>query len=244
MGLFSRLSYVSRVRRLKLFYEVTRPSEQMRILDVGGEVNPDASRGLQLVDSYPWKKNVSVINLSARHIEKIKETYPEVDARVGDACVLPWPDGYFDVVYSNAVIEHVGDLNRQKKMAAEIMRVGKQWFVSTPNRWYPFEFHLRLPLVTWLPRHGYLWVGSFIRYSHVRKKYIVPAKRVTGIRLMTARKLKVCFPGSRIVKQRITFMAETLIAIGGPGVTSRQSHCCTTAFNPSSRDLADYQTPQ
>ncbi|MHC4083580.1 MAG: hypothetical protein ACYSWZ_00045 [Planctomycetota bacterium] len=35
------------------------------------------------------------------------------------------------------------------------------------------------------------------------------------LRLMTARELRICFPGSRIIKQRATFMAETLVVIGG-----------------------------
>jgi hypothetical protein len=35
------------------------------------------------------------------------------------------------------------------------------------------------------------------------------------LRLMSAGELRKCFPGSSIVKQRVTFMAETLIAIGG-----------------------------
>jgi len=59
---------------------------------------------------------------------------------LGDALDLRWPDKYFDAVYSNAAIEHVGDFDSQKRMAAEVMRVGKRWFVTTPNRWYPFEF--------------------------------------------------------------------------------------------------------
>lgn len=100
-------------------------------------------------------------------------------------------------------------------MAAGIMRVGKRWFVTTPNRWYPFEFHMRLPFVTCLPRHGYVWAGSIISYNHVRKKYVFTGKKYNGTKLMTARELAKCFPCSKIIKQRITFMAETLIAIGG-----------------------------
>jgi len=214
MGLFSKLSYISRKRKLELFNNMIGSSEQTKVLDVGGEVNPRDGSSLQLIDLYPWKKNFSVVNLSCEHISRIKKHYPQVDARVGDALSLPWPDKYFDAVYSNAVIEHVGDLVKQKQMATEIMRVSKRWFVATPNRWYPFEFHMRLPLITWLPRHGYVWVGSLISYNHVRQKYVFGVKQ-SGIRLMTARELKQCFPGSKIIKQRVTFMAETLIAVGG-----------------------------
>jgi len=214
MGLFSKLSYISRKRKLELFYNMIGPSEQTKVLDVGGEVNPNGDRGLQLIDSYPWKKNLAAINLSCEHISRIKEHYPEIDARVEDALSLPWPDKYFDVVYSNAVIEHVGDFAKQKQMATEIMRVSKRWFVTTPNRWYPFEFHLRLPFVTWLPGNAYLWIGRLISYNHVRQKYVFGAKR-SGTRLMTAKELKRCFPSSKIMKQRVTFMTETLIAVGG-----------------------------
>lgn len=214
MGLFSKLSYVSRKRKLELFYNMLRPSEQTKVLDVGGEVNPRGGSDLQFIDSYPWKKNLAAVNLSCEHISRIKEHHPEIDARVEDALSLPWPDKYFDVVYSNAVIEHVGDFEKQKQMASEIMRVGKRWFVTTPNRWYPFEFHMRLPFVTWLPGSAYLRVGKIISYNHVRKKYMFGINH-DGLRLMTARELKLCFPYSTIIKQRITFMAETLIAIGG-----------------------------
>jgi SAM-dependent methyltransferase len=167
MSLFSRLSYISRRRKLQLFYKLINPLQETRVLDIGAEINPDRTGDLQLIDSYPWKKNITAVNLSREHILKIKMYYPEIDGQVGNACNLPWPDKHFDVVYSNAVIEHVGEFDNQKKMAAEAVRVGKRWFVATPNRWYPFEFHLRLPLVTWLPRHGYLWAGRIVSYNHV-----------------------------------------------------------------------------
>ena len=214
MNLFAKLSYISRRRKLESFYKVMRPTAKTKVLDVGAEINPDGDRGLQLIDSYPWKKNLTAVNLSSEHVSRIKEHYPEVDARVEDALNLPWPDKYFDIIYSNAVIEHVGNYEKQKQMAADTMRVGKRWFVTTPNRWYPFEFHLRLPLVTWLPGHSYLWLGRLLSYNHVKRKYMFGIRHDT-LRLMTAKELKHCFPKSRIIKQRVTFMAETLIVVGG-----------------------------
>lgn len=213
MGLFDHFSAISRKRKIEQFFELMKPSETDKILDVGGEVESSSCKSCQFIDTFPHKENISVVNLSAVHVEAIAKKYPEVDARVGDACKLPWPDKHFDIVYSNAVIEHVGDYERQEKMASEIMRVGRKWFVTTPNRWYPFEFHMRLPFVTWLPGNAYLHLGRVISYNHVHKKYMFGIKH-DGLRLMTKRELKHCFPSSKIMKQRVTFKAETLIIIG------------------------------
>jgi len=213
MGLFDYFSAISRKRKTELLFEMMNPSETDKIIDIGSEVNLSSEKPEQFIDIFPYKKNISVINISEVHIDTILKKYPECDARVGDACDLPWPDDYFDIVYSNAVIEHVGDYERQKKMASEIMRVGRKWFVTTPNRWFPFEFHMRLPFVTWLPFHGYLKIGRILSYNHIKRKYAFGLKQ-DHLRLMTARELSCCFPGSRIIKQRITFVPETLIAVG------------------------------
>jgi SAM-dependent methyltransferase len=213
MSVFSKLSLISRVRKMEMFNQIMSPTKDMKLLDVGAQINPNGHKEHQLIDTYPWKNNFAVVNISQEHISAIKKRYPEVETVVCDACELPWPDKSFDVVFSNAVIEHLGSFERQKTMAAEIMRVGKRWFVATPNRWFPFEFHMRLPFVTWLPGKNYLRIGHIISYNHVRGKYMFGAKR-DDLRLMSARELEECFPGSKIIKQRVTFMAETLIAVG------------------------------
>ena len=219
MSIFARLSEISRTRKYELFKKVLKPTKEMKILDVGAEINPTDEHNLQLIDIYPWKNNVSAINISPKIISHIEEHYPEVDAWIGDACALHWEDKYFDIVYSNAVIEHLGSFERQKKMANEIMRVGRSWFVTTPNRWFPFEFHMRLPLVTWIPCKGYFCIGSIISYNHVKRKYTFGNKFGNkydeGLRLMSYQEVKRCFPCSKVIKQRVTVMAETLIAIGG-----------------------------
>jgi hypothetical protein len=66
---------------------------------------------------------------------------------------LPFRDQAFDVVHSSAVIEHVGSLARQCAFVAECCRVASRAvFITTPNRWFPVEFHTVLPLVHWLPK--------------------------------------------------------------------------------------------
>ncbi len=214
MSLFQKFSLISRERKLALFHRLMQPTPAMRVLDLGAQIDPDGADGRQFIDRYPWKEAVSALNIMPEHVQRIRERYPDIDARVGDARALPWPDKFFDIIWCNAVIEHVGGLEDQRQMAREILRVGRRWFVTTPNRWYPFEFHLRLPLVTWLPWHGYRRCARILCYNHVCGRYMWGLEP-QPLRLLSATEMARLFPDSRIIKQRVTFMAETLIAVGG-----------------------------
>jgi SAM-dependent methyltransferase len=183
---------------------------EARILDVGSEIGESC---YSFIEASSVRGNITSVNILPEHIEKIKHAYPEIDARVGDARDLPFPDKHFDVVFSNAVIEHVGGLEDQFKMASEVMRVGKNWFITTPNRLFPFEFHMRLPLVTWLPHKAMHWFGEHCGYNHVHRKYMAGNKYF--VRLVTPGDFQRMFPDSRIIQQRITIMPENLIAVGG-----------------------------
>jgi len=85
------------------------------------------------------------------------------------------------------------------------MRVGKSWFVTTPNYWYPFESHYHLPFIQFLPR-------SIQReYNRLLGTHI-PKGTVQELALLSARELRRLFPTSRIAKVRVTFWPETLVA--------------------------------
>ena len=64
---------------------------------------------------------------------------------------LPFADQAFDLVLSNAVIEHVGDEDQQRRFVAEHVRVGAHWVITTPNRWFPVEAHTTKALLHWSP---------------------------------------------------------------------------------------------
>lgn len=57
----------------------------------------------------------------------------------------------FDLVLSIAVLEHVGSFDRQAEVIAQV-RKAPYFFVTTPNRYFPVEFHTFLPLIHWLPK--------------------------------------------------------------------------------------------
>jgi len=52
MSVFSKLSQISRARKLALFNEIMRPTKETQVLDVGAEVNPNSGEELQFVDIY------------------------------------------------------------------------------------------------------------------------------------------------------------------------------------------------
>jgi len=87
--------------------------------------------------------------------------------------MLPaFADRSFDWVFSNAVIEHVGGIEEQRKFASEISRVARcGYFVTTPNKFFPIEPHTLLPLYQFLPER---WQRKVVRispyYMHVYER--------------------------------------------------------------------------
>ncbi len=178
-----------------------------RVLDIGG--TPDC---WDLVEIRP---RVTLVNMP-RAGEAMKAQWV-----AGDGCALPFADGAFDVVFSNSVIEHVGDLDRQRRFAAEVRRVGRTYWVQTPNRWFPVEQHLLTPLVHWLPKpwqerlvpRWNLWSVLVSATPDQRQFYMEHYLR--DVRLLGARDLRLLFPGARILRERFCGWTKSLIAVGG-----------------------------
>tara|TARA_B100001063_G_C16682558_1_gene512592 strand:- start:449 stop:1135 length:687 start_codon:yes stop_codon:yes gene_type:complete len=76
-----------------------------------------------------------------------------------------------DIVFSNAVIEHVGSLEHQLKMCSNIIKLTKKYFIiCTPNRYHPIEFHTKIPLLHWLPKNIYRKILSLIGLKFFAKE--------------------------------------------------------------------------
>jgi hypothetical protein len=209
---FSRpdsLSAKLREKRFSFFLSLLSQLEYpIIILDVGG------------TEAF-WK----MMNLSK--VEGIKITLLNTDDSVvadplftyvkGDARDLKFPDKSFDVVFSNSVIEHVGGFVDQYKMAQEVRRVGKRYFIQTPNKNFPIEPHFVFPFFQFLPKEIRVWLlmnfklGWFSRQSSPSHARSI----VDSIFLLNKDEFLSFFPGCKLYQEKIAGITKSFIAYSG-----------------------------
>jgi Methyltransferase domain len=149
--LADRVSLRSRRRKFELFVETFRPGPETTILDVGVTDAPFGARPDNFLEAwYPWPERITAVGLTP--LERFGQAFPSVTTVQADGRSLPFADGAFDLGFSNAVVEHVGDREAQRAFVHELCRVARRVFLTTPNRRFPLEVHTLLPFVHWLPR--------------------------------------------------------------------------------------------
>ena len=193
----------SREQKFEFFSSVFQPRPEDRVLDVG--VSGKFFAHYTFEDFYPFRDRITAGSIRLDDIETARRAYPLPSYAVFDGCSLPFPDKSFDIVFPNAVIEHIIGDGRQAQFAHELTRVGRSWFVTTPNYWFPLEPHYHLPFIQFLPR------ALQLRYNQLFGTSI-PKGELQDLALVSARDLQRLFPTSVIARMRVTFWPETLVA--------------------------------
>ena len=143
---------------------------------------------------------------------EIPAGYDHFTSVAGDATDLSeYSDKQFDLVFSNSVIEHVGNFAAQKSMAAEMVRTGKHYYLQTPNKWFFLDPHYRVPLVHLLPRNVRVYLVRRFRIGGMPKGKTGEEARqiVDNLRLMTIGELRQLFPGADIHREKFLFMTKS-----------------------------------
>ncbi len=192
---------------MRWFLDRAGVDARTRVLDVGGTSRmwPDA----------PLRPRLVFVNLARTRAEIAAGD----ELVIADGRALPFRDGAFEVVFSNSVIEHVGAPVEQRRFAAEIARVGRRYWVQTPNRFFPVEAHLLTPLVHWLPRRFQEWlVRRFTIWEMLarprpdQRRYYIE-HYLNDIRLLDAGGLAALFPDAVILRERFVGLTKSLIAL-------------------------------
>ena len=208
-------SLISRIRRKRMHYfrELLHSlpdngKGKLSILDIGGDPIFWTNVGL---DSERY--DLTLVNLGHR-----TPNSANMSCIVGDATDLSMINPELvDVVFSNSVIEHVGDFSRQKKMAEEMFSMDAPIFLQTPNYWFPMEPHFVFPFFQFLP----IWVRTWLMtrfnlggYDRI-PDWDTAREHVFQIQLLSRRQLSRLFPGSKIKRERLFGLTSGFIVTWG-----------------------------
>ena len=194
-----------REKRFAFFLSLlkTISGRPIRILDIGGTEAFWVSMNFQ--DS-----NVQVTLLNLSKEPTTRENFSSV---VGDACNLAeFKDGEFDIVFSNSVIEHLFTWENQQKMAREVQRVGKNYYVQTPNYWFPIEPHWVFPFFQYFPFTLRVFLTRHFNLGHYPKAADDHAalERVREVRLLTQLEMKRLFPGAKVFLEKFMGLNKSI----------------------------------
>jgi SAM-dependent methyltransferase len=216
------LSRRARAKRAALFRSLFTLDAETRILDLGSAGGAHISAVLKGTPVQP--ANVYVADIRPQSVERASREYGYTPVLIAEDAPMPFPDGFFDIVYCSSVIEHVTvpkhmvwelrsarlfrerALARQEAFAAEIRRVGMHFFVQTPYKHFPIETHSWLPFLAWLPRP--LLIGTL---RVVNPIWIT--KTAPDWHLLDKKQLARLFEGALIIDEKVFGLTKSLMAV-------------------------------
>jgi ubiquinone/menaquinone biosynthesis C-methylase UbiE len=167
-GFFQKILFQNRKKILKIFDSIIKVKKKDAVLDVGSSPSDLKSENMFLKKFIKYKKLTCFSN---QDLKPIKKKFINFFYVVGDARNMKFKDNSFDLVHSNATIEHVGSDKMQLKFLSECLRVSKKFvFITTPNKYFPVDFHTKIPFLHWLPHNIYNFIlkllgDNFFRYK-------------------------------------------------------------------------------
>lgn len=185
-GQASRISFRVRRNIYCRFMTIMKPRPSDRVLDVGAtpdEILPE-SNFFEIL--YPYRNHLTVTGIEDASF--LEERYPGLRFVRTNTDTLPFDDQSFDIVFCSAVLEHVGGREHQRRFVHELLRVSRKFFITTPNRQFPVEFHTFLPLIHWLPQPMHQRI--------LRQLGLAFWSQTDNLNLLTPRALKSLFPAT------------------------------------------------
>jgi len=165
-GLANRAVLMVRRKMFKLLSENVDFELLDKVLDVGVTADQERLGSNYFEAMFPYKNRLTC--LSDQDAHWLEQSYPGLKFVKGTGLSLPFPDNSFDLVFSNAVLEHVGSEIQQEKFIMECFRCSRRFiFLTTPNRWHPLEVHTGLPFFHWLPKKWHRKILSGLGFKQL-----------------------------------------------------------------------------
>ncbi len=150
---FRRLrKHFRRVRYQRLVDLLGLYSTDYFVLDFGG------GRASFFAEQFPRPERIVLLDINYQFALQAKHHCPGIHIVVGDGERLPLADRSVGATVCNSVIEHI---SHPDKLAGEIRRVSRAYFVQTPAGTFPIETHsfIAIPFYHMIWGSTTLWRG-------------------------------------------------------------------------------------
>ena len=212
----------ARQKRADIFRQSFKLDEETKILDLGSEGGDNIHLVLSGTKVFP--QNVFIADIEEAPIKSGNERFKFQPVLLNESIELPFEDGFFDIVYCSSVIEHVTiqkekvwetvsetefckeAWENQKKLAKEIKRVGRKYFVQTPARGFPIESHTWFPFFYLLPR------SIQIKTMSLTNKFWIK-QAIPDFNLLDKKQMAELFPEADIVFEKKFGLVKSIMAI-------------------------------
>lgn len=121
----------------------------------------------------------------------------------------------FDLVHSNSVIEHVGWAPDMQRFADNTRRLGRRYYMQTPNYWFPYEPHFRFPGFQYLPESLRRLMLRTMRLGFFKPVRNANTARdiIDHHRLASARQVRAFFPDAAVSFEKFRGLNKSIIAM-------------------------------
>jgi hypothetical protein len=181
----------------------------MTVVDLGGTVEAWLRAPVR-------PKHVTVLNID----EPGESDEGWVTAIYGDACDAPrvlaqaGAGTAYDLVFSNAVLEHVGGHANRQRFADSVRALADRHWVQTPYRYFPLEPHWLFPGMQFLPVAARIRIAETWPLVHSPNPGHEGAVReVLWTELVSLAEMREYFPTSEIHHERVLGLTKSLVAV-------------------------------
>lgn len=181
------------------------------ILDLGG-TETYWRIGADFIRANRHRLSITLINPEPQAIQD-RKVFSFHEASATDRTLFA--DRGFDLVHSNSVIEHVGGWEAFEDFAANARRLAPRYYIQTPNHWFPYEPHFRLP--------GFQYLSAAMRARLIMRFSLGFFRRVgtraegddviRHHRLLSTREMQRLFPDGVIFHERVFGLNKSIIAM-------------------------------
>ncbi|MFI9594585.1 hypothetical protein [Nonomuraea sp. NPDC052265] len=195
----------ARARRWQWFAGRFPDLDRMSVLDLGGTAGA-------------WMR----APVRPAHVHIVNLEQPPADlpswlrADVADACDLPTAirGTRYDLVFSNAVIEHVGGHQRRQRFADTVHEMAERHWVQTPYRYFPVEPHFLFPGFQFLPLAARTTILRRWPLVHTPTSDRDAARMIAmEVELLSVTEMRHYFPKSQLRFERLAGLVKSVIAI-------------------------------